>query len=68
MPTEGWCYQHNCPFHIVPMSGTWQYVCPECVKEQPRTYYATNMTIRTKEMPIRDMMVNGVPKEVSGDA
>jgi hypothetical protein len=47
------------------MSGTWQYVCPECAKERPQIYYTTNMTIRTKATPIRDMMVNGVPEEAS---
>ncbi len=62
---EGWCYRHNCPLHFVPMSGTWQYVCPECAKERPQIYYTTNMTIRTKATPIRDMMVNGVPEEAS---
>ena len=66
MQTEGWCYKHNCPLHIVPISGTWQYVCPECVKET-QTYYATNVAITTRETPIRDMMVHGVPQEVSED-
>jgi hypothetical protein len=39
---------------MVPISGTWQYVCPECMKET-QTYYAT---IRMEKTPIRDMTVN----------
>lgn len=34
----------------------WVHVC-----------YATNVTIRTGETLVRDMMVNGAPEEVSGD-
>lgn len=67
MQIEGWCHRHNRPLHFIPISGTWQYVCPECVKETQTYYYATNVTVRTEKTPIRDMMVHGVPEEVTGD-
>ena len=67
MQIEGWCYKHNCPLHMVPIAGSWEYLCPECLKEI-RVYSVTNVAEEPRKDPIRDMMVNGVKTGVSMDA
>lgn len=72
MQTEGWCYEHNYPFCMIPANGQWYYACPICFKAT-ETYISsipTNRTVRTDGMSgiTYDMMVHGVPeKEATGD-
>ncbi|MBR2800335.1 MAG: hypothetical protein IKE04_05610 [Oscillospiraceae bacterium] len=72
--TEGWCYEHNYPFCMVPANGQLYYACPICFKAT-ETYISNmavqaNGTVRTDWIAkfIYDTMVHGVPeKEESGD-
>lgn len=59
MRIDGYCYKHSCPLHIVPISGSWQMVCPQCIQEQ--RLYTVNTTSTQSELdrkPIRFMTVN----------
>lgn len=68
MIVEEWCYKHNCALSVLPISGLWQYVCPECAKEsQTVSTQSTNTVIRCTTEPIYHMMVHGVPENGSVD-
>lgn len=73
---EGWCYEHNYPFCMVPANGQWHYACPICFKAT-ETYITNSMTVQTNGTVRTDgtsgiiygMIVHGVPeKEASENA
>jgi len=68
MQTEGWCFKHNRALHMVPMSGNWVFICPECLEER-KLYTTTSMNtaVQTRSTPILDYKIHPNPPTTADD-